>query len=229
MNEDPKAKPIILVATLGLVCVVAAVALGLIYGATKPRIETEELKTKEQALRDVHPNAVRFKEIVTEHKSEDGKPLVYYEAYDENGTLIGYAFEGHATGYSSTIELTVGLTADETTITGIRITKQQETPGLGANCQKGGAKRYIWQAFSPAEAAGEDTSFQGQFKDLTLKQLGDRGIPERVHALSGATITTNAVLRAVRGAVSNYDLARGDDPETVIGNTTADGEEDRTQ
>lgn len=208
MNDALKDKPVMLVAVLGAVCILAAVALGLIYAATKPRIEAEELKAKEQALRDVHPAAVRFEEIKSEYEA-DGKPLSYYEAYDAAGTLVGYAFEGQAAGYSSTIELTVGLSADEKTITGIKITKQQDTPGLGANCVKGGATRYVWEIFSRAEAAGDGQSFQGQFTSMTLEQLGREGIPPNIRALSGATITTNAVLRATRQAITNYYTARG--------------------
>jgi electron transport complex protein RnfG len=221
MNNALKDKPIMLVAVLSVVCIVAAVALGLIYGATKPQIEAEELKAKEQALRDVHPGAVRFEPITTEY-NVDGKPFVYYEAYSADGALVGYAFEGHATGYSSTIEVTVGLDKDEQKITGIKITQQQETPGLGANCVKGGATKYIWEIFSRAETAGDDTSFQGQFRSLALDELGGEqaGIPKKIRALSGATITTNAVLRATRSAVGDYHLARGRDSKITIGAAT---------
>jgi electron transport complex protein RnfG len=225
MNNALRDKPIMLVAVLSVVCILAAVALGLIYGATKPQIEAEELKAKEQALRDVHPGAARFEPVTTEH-DVDGKPFVYYEAYSADGVLVGYAFEGHATGYSSTIEVTVGLDKDEQKITGIKITKQQETPGLGANCVKGGATKYISEILSRPETGGDETSFQGQFRNLALDKLGGEqaGIPKKIRALSGATITTNAVLRAVRGALSNYHLARGRDSNMDISDATKDGD-----
>ncbi|MBN1917737.1 MAG: FMN-binding protein [Verrucomicrobia bacterium] len=219
MNDALKAKPVMLVVVLGAVCAVAAVVLGLVYGATKPRIEAEEVKAKEQALRDVHPGAMRFEQITTEH-AVDGTPFVYYEAYNADNVLVGYAFEGHANGYSSTIELTVGLDKDEQTITGIKITKQQETPGLGANCVKSGGSKYIWEIFSRAEAAGEDTGFQSQFSNLAVNALGDDGIPSNVRALSGATITTNAVLRALRTAISDYQVASGRDSKMTVSGAT---------
>lgn len=219
MNEALKEKPIILVVVLGLVCIVAAAALGLVYGVTKVRIAGEDQKAKQEALRDVLPGAARFDPITTEYQV-DGKPFVYYEAYDANNALVGYAFEGHATGYSSTIELTVGLSPDERTITGIKISKQQETPGLGAVCVKTGTTKNIWEIFSPAQNTENDRGWQGQFMNMVLEQLGGQGIPKNVRALSGATITTNAVLRAVRSAIWNYYLSRGRDPGIAISGAT---------
>jgi electron transport complex protein RnfG len=219
MNEAMREKPIMLIVVLGLVSIIAAAALGLVYGVTKVRIQGEEQKAKQEALRDVLPRAVRFDEIKTQYDVA-GEPFAYYEAYDADGALVGYAFEGRAPGYSSTIELTVGLSPDEQTMTGIKITKQQETPGLGAVCVKGGATKNIWEIFSQAQAGANDRGWQGQFTKMTLEQLGDQGIPKNVRALSGATITTNAVLRAMRSAVRNYHTARGRDPRVTISGPT---------
>ena len=222
MNEALREKPVILIVVLGLVCIVAAAALGLVYGVTKVRIAGEDQKAKQEALRDVLPSAARFDPITTGY-DVDGKPFVYYEAYDANNALVGYAFEGHATGYSSTIELTVGLSPDERTITGIKISKQQETPGLGAVCVKTGTTKNIWEIFSPAQNTENDRGWQGQFTNMALEQVGGQGIPRNVRALSGATITTNAVLRAVRSAIWNYHLARGRDPNITMSGATKKG------
>ncbi len=235
MKAEMKERPLVLVVILGLVCTIAGLALGLVYLATKDTIEAEVQNARREALLKVHPNASPegFKLVETELEAH-GKPFTYYEVYDrplddEAGKLIGYACEGRAGGYSSTIVVTVGLDADATTITGIKITSQQETPGLGANCEKIGSKTYIWNIFSPGdkEAGPPEPWFQAQFRDRALKGLKREGKSFRdIRALSGATITTNAVVRAALDAVENFRRASGlGDADAVSGATNNEDEQ----
>lgn len=228
MTDALKDRPVMLVAVLGLVCVLAAVGLGLVAGATHERIEAEVEKAGRDALTRVHPDATRFQDRTARVGNDT---LVYYEAYDKDGALIGYACEGHATGYSSTIKLTVGLDPELTTITGVRITSQQETPGLGANCVKGGTQKYIWQIFSSSTGASSSSAaassssngahaaadWQGQFGQRSLDLFVREGKSYYgVDALSGATITTNAVVRAIQDAVETLYRAKGLDLQDAI-------------
>jgi RnfABCDGE-type electron transport complex G subunit len=208
VNAGTKDSPLVLIAVLGLVCIVAGLALGLVYIGTEDRIAVEVQKAKGRALHAVHPDADRFEQRTVER---DGGQLVYFEAYDKEGKLIGYACEGRANGYSSTIVLTVGLDEAMTTITGIDITAQQETPGLGANCVKGGGGQYIWEVFSSRKGAGgSGRGWQDQFSRRGLDLFTQAGKTYKgVKALTGATITTNAVVRAMWNAVDALYRARG--------------------
>ncbi len=217
MNETLKEKPVTLVAVLGLVCLLAGAALGLVYLGTESGINAREAEAKRDALLRVHPNASPngFKLVETE-PGESGEPYTYYEVYDkslddEMKTLIGYACEGRAHGYSSTIVVTVGLKNDGKTITGISITAQQETPGLGANCEKVESTEYIWHIVAPSDGEPEtEPWFQKQFRERTVDSLVREGKTYKgINAISGATITTNAVVRAVLDAVSTFHEATG--------------------
>lgn len=217
MNETLKEKPLTLVAVLGLVCLLAGAALGLVYLGTERGIKARDAEAKRDALLRVHPTASTegFKLVETE-PAENGEPYAYYEVYDkplddEMKQLIGYACEGRAHGYSSTIVVTVGLKDDGNTITGISITAQQETPGLGANCEKVESTEYIWHIVSPSDGEPEtEPWFQKQFRERTVDSLVREGKTYKgISAISGATITTNAVVRAVLGAVADFRKASG--------------------
>ena len=87
----------------------------------------------------------------------------------------GYVFSVRTQGYGSGgVLVTVGL-ANAGEITGVRVDASGETPGLGAK-------------------AGTE-AFYGQFSGKTVDNALD------VDAISGATITTNAVKKAVELAV----------------------------
>jgi len=57
MNDALKEKPLILIAVLGVVCVVAGLALGFVYMGTESSIKAREAEAKRDALLRVHPNA----------------------------------------------------------------------------------------------------------------------------------------------------------------------------
>lgn len=97
--------------------------------------------------------------------------ILYYKALDKDGKLVGVAFKTSAKGYSSTIETLVGMTK-KGTITAIEILNQNETPGLGS--------RVV------------EPSFTGQFANKDIQGL------DQVAAITGATISSTAVIDAVK-------------------------------
>ncbi len=229
MNDTIKEHPLALIGVLAAVCVIAGLALGFVSMATSERIDAEKRKAEREALLVVHPDAKGFEEVKTEHKG-DGKEFTYYRVYDkplddEDKTLVGYACEGRAQGYSSTIVVTIGLDADAATITGIKITAQQETPGLGANCEQIASNKYLWAMFSKRDgAAAREPRFQAQFRERNVDSLVREGKSFRdVRVLSGATITTNAVVRATLNAIERLREGSGWTPDAVGGGTKKGG------
>jgi len=103
---------------------------------------------------------------------KSGNDIIYYRAYAKDGKFIGIAFKTQAKGYSSDIQAMVGLTKDGT-ITAIKILSQNETPGLGAKV---------------AEA-----DFTNQFRNK--QNL------EKAQAITGATISSGAVINSVKKKV----------------------------
>lgn len=97
--------------------------------------------------------------------------ILYYKAYDKAGKFAGVAFKASGKGYSSTIETIVGM-IPEGEITAIKILSQNETPGLGAGVT--------------------ESSFTGQFAGKNSSSL------DEVQAITGATISSRAVIEAVQ-------------------------------
>ena len=99
---------------------------------------------------------------------------------DGSGQLAGYVITTEAKGYGGTIEVMTGITADGS-VSGVVLLSQNETPGLGANATK--------------------ESFTGQYQQAVPESGADDG---QIQAMTGATITSQAVTDAVNLAVEKY-------------------------
>lgn len=97
--------------------------------------------------------------------------IIYYKGYGQDNNFAGVAFKVGGKGYSSTIEAMVGLD-NLGNITNIKILSQNETPGLGALIV--------------------EPSFTGQFARKNIGGL------DKVQAITGATISSRAVINSVR-------------------------------
>lgn len=97
--------------------------------------------------------------------------LSYYKAYNADGSLAGVVFKAEQKGYSSQIQTLAGMNADGV-ISAIKVISQNETPGLGAQVST--------------------DSFQAQFKSKNIADL------DQVQAISGATISSRAVIESVK-------------------------------
>ena len=90
----------------------------------------------------------------------------------------GFVIETKVYGYAGDITMLVGVST-EGTVTGLVVRHLSETYGLGRN-------------------ALTDTDFLAQF----LNTSGEAAVGETVDALTGATVTSKAVTRAVNSAVA---------------------------
>ena len=94
---------------------------------------------------------------------------LYFKAYDKDNQLLGACFTVQARGYSGAIETLAGMYINGT-IAAIKVVEQNETPGVGGRI---------------AESA-----FAGQF--MNKNNL------DGVHAITGATISSKAVIDSVK-------------------------------
>ncbi len=99
----------------------------------------------------------------------------------------GTAYEATATGYQSEVKVTI-YADDAGVITGIIVDSASETPGFGTRC-------------------AEDEAFLAQFIGKTA--------PVEVDTLSGATVTSKAVIEAVNKALPAAAPTAGDEAELV--------------
>ncbi|MFO7928078.1 MAG: RnfABCDGE type electron transport complex subunit G [Candidatus Humimicrobiaceae bacterium] len=131
------------------------------------------------------------KPVVAEHKREEINALLQniysnmddYEYTDEiykvleGEEIIGYAFMAKGKGYGGEITIMVGLDKD-LQIKDVTIMSHTETPGLGSRVT--------------------ENSFTSQFEGLTAEDIALAKNDGKIDAVSGATISSEAVVSAVR-------------------------------
>lgn len=136
---------------LAAVTFAASMALGFVYQSTKPKIDLQDKLTKERARRIALPGAACG--VFVEVEGEEG---VYYKGYSKADTtgFTGYVVTARGKGYSSTIETVVGVDPYGR-IAGLRITSQQETPGLGTRIEEVLSNRTVADAIAEMMGQGE--------------------------------------------------------------------------
>lgn len=171
----------------------AGLLLGFVHDVTKEPIAQQKAKAKAEACKNVFAAADSFETVV----SEDG-PAAYFmaaqgsnvdidevmRALDSSGQLLGYVITvtDHE-GYGGDIQFSMGVTLDGT-LNGISLLRISETAGLG---MKAG------DVLVPQFADKKVESF-------TYTKSGSTGDSE-IDAISGATITTNAVVNGVNSGL----------------------------
>ena len=184
-----------------LITVIMGAILGTVYSITKEPIEQAEEKAKQAAYKEVLPDAYEIKTFEEgDFDYESVNYIIKNYGYlndnideisfgvDEEGNLIGYVVVVTTNqGYNGEITIVVGLEADAT-ITGISFLTLDESPGLGMEADKDKFK---------SQFTGKNVGIDG-FNYTKTGAVADN----EIDALSGATITTSAVVNAVNAAVT---------------------------
>jgi len=177
MNKDEFKEELFPVLFLTITVCVSVIALSIINSVTEDKIE----ETKQQAIDDMLKE--QFPEMDDSEYDDD---IEVYSVLAE-GSVVGYAFMTEATGYGGSIEILVALENTsledgDIVLRGISVISHTETPGLGAKI--------------------EEVSFSGQFKGANLNDVLLTEDGGKIDAISGATISSSAVVDAV------YDEAK---------------------
>jgi electron transport complex protein RnfG len=187
----------IITSTLILVAItlIAGLALAAVYEVTKEPIAEAEYKAKMEAYRTVMPDADNFAEVsLTATELPAGVTVDEVMTATAGNESVGYVIKAtSANGYGGNITVAVGILPDGK-ILGVSVISQSETAGLGAKCAE--------DSFT--------NRFAGLFGTVEYTKTGEEG---KVDALSGATITTNAVTEAVNAALTyvNQHILTGEE------------------
>ena len=176
---------------LFVITLVAGALLGLVNQITKDPIAASELKAKEEAYQVVFPDSDSFAENTEINEklntaTFDGAEITeILEAKDAQGELLGYVLSLTAKeGYGGDVSFTIGVSLDDT-MTGMSVLSHSETAGLGANCTT--------------------EAFQSQFVGLKGPEVvyskTGKSAENEIDALSGATITTKALTKAINAGL----------------------------
>ena len=119
--------------------------------------------------------------------------LKFYAAYDAQGQLKGIAAEAAAQGYADMVRLLYGYDPQCECIRGFSIIKMAETPGLGDKIL---TDEKFLNNFSALDASLSPDKKALNNPIITVKH-GSKNNPWEIDAISGATITSKAVGKAI--------------------------------
>jgi electron transport complex protein RnfG len=175
------------------------VALVGIFLATAPRIERNRAEALEAAIFQVLDGARERAAFVLRDGAVERfegpaaslpRARAVYAGYDENGRLVGYAIPAEGPGFQDTIKLIYGYDPVRGRVIGLHVLESRETPGLGDKIVK-------------------DAAFLEGFRDLSVTPevvavKRGRSRDNEVDAISGATISSLAVVRIVNQANARW-------------------------
>lgn len=184
------------------ITLIAGLVLGGVYQLTKEPIAEQERIKKEKACQEVYAEAASFVEmedfdaeaaaavLASEYPSQDIDEVM--GAADASGNIVGYVLTvtSHE-GYGGDIRFTMGVT-NEGLLNGISILSISETAGLGMR-----AEEVLKPQFAGKSAEKYEYTKTGAITE------------NQIDAISGATITTNAVVNGVNAGLYYFQNELG--------------------
>ena len=161
-------------ASLGGVIVLCGTMVWGVYRMTDLEIARQENKAEQAILSQVMPEAVFRTE--TPYRSPDAVSIS--AGYSTEG-LVGYCVETQVPGFGGIITMVVGVDLDGK-VSGVAVTNHRETLDMG----------------TPALEKEQLDRFIGRSGTLSLNG------PNRIDAVSGATVTSKAIVTGVNKALS---------------------------
>ena len=185
---------------LCMISLIAALALGFVNELTKDRIAFLAAQAKAEAYQEVFPQAVAIvdkesdatlkatleeaESILTANSFSNIKINEVCIVQDANQKRIGYVASVSLKAYDS-MTLTFGYTT-EGVCTGLAFLEIKETPGIGMKA--------------------DEPDFKNQFVNKKAEQFisvkNGASADNEINAISGATFTTDGVLRGVNAGIS---------------------------
>lgn len=176
------------------ITLIAGLLLGGVYAITKNPIAKTQEDKKNEAYQAVFTDAAEFTEVTD---AADAQQILADAGYtkdridevkaamDADGNILGYVMTiTSLEAYGGELQLAMGIRMDGT-VNGISFLSLSETIGLGMEAKK--------------------PEFQEQFAGKQVEQFvyskTGAAADNEIDALSGATITTNAVTNAVNAGI----------------------------
>lgn len=172
----------ILIPTIALfvICLVATTLLAFANNITAPLIEKNAIETENQSRSEIFENA-KFAE--KSYNSTD-----YILATNQKGETIGMIFTTTSKSYGGDLTVMTGVNMDGT-VKKIQILSINDTAGLGMKAQTDEFKN----------------QFSGLINGIKVAKNSADASNNEILALTGATVTSNAVTVAVNEALENFN------------------------
>lgn len=188
---------------LTIITLASGFGLGFVHDITIVPIEKAQEAKKQKAYESVMTEGKNFVEIEVDSSKTEGFAEAGYEKQsikevvegkDASGNIIGYVITVVSNqGFGGPIEMSIGISAAEPgKITGVDFLSMSESPGLGDNAKKPEFK---------------DVSFKDKAVEKFVVVKDAPTSDDQVLAITGATISTNAVTQGVNAALLYYKEA----------------------
>lgn len=187
---------------LTIITLIAGLALSSVYLLTKDAIEEQQLAANAASYKEVCPDAEEFvhEEALdtavaaladTIYSEEFGKTYIndMIVGMTSDGSVAGYVISvTSADGFDGAITLSAGISADGTLL-GIAFTELNETAGMGMKV--------------------DEADFKDQFAGIstdsfTLNKAGGSVADNEIDSVTGASISSGAVVNAVNTALAFF-------------------------
>jgi electron transport complex protein RnfG len=159
----------------------------------RDRIEAHARQRLEQAVLEVVPGGESSAAVTI-------AGVAMYRVTDNSGAVCGWATPAESRGFQDRIRLMIGLSHDGGHVTGLTVLESNETPGLGDRIQQpqfldqfvGRSTEYPFVRVKPGESA-----------------------PASVDAITGATISSQAVMNAINSQLVSIRKELASNPDTT--------------
>lgn len=198
--ESTEPSSVRLAGTLAVAGLVSGLILVGVYLGTKPLIQENRAEALRQAIYKVLPGTEKIEPFAVKgdglvaFQGAVGAPTkeqVVYRGVDANGKAVGFAIPAEGAGFQDAITLIYGYDPSNKTVIGMEVLESRETPGLGDKI-----------AFDPA--------FKKNFEalevepEIVLVKKGEKTKPNQVDAITGATISSRAVVKILRESTTHF-------------------------
>ncbi len=200
-NGKKEPSSIQLVMTLGLAGFFSGIVLVGAYFLTLPMIQANTARALERAIYKVLPGCQSFTTLELNKDQlapksagqAGGNDNVLFAGYGADGNLVGFAIPAQETGFQDVIVGLIGYDPAKKMIVGFEVLESKETPGLGDKIFK-------------------DADFRENFKALAAPGIvvvkkGEKTKPNEVEAITGATISSKAVVRLLNKGLGGWEKA----------------------
>ena len=203
-NKEVEPSSFKLIFALAIAGLLSGIILVATYLYTDPLIIANREKAIQRAIFQVLPDCSNYETLIFKDgkliKKEEGSqqqdkdsPLIYAGYGDEN-EFVGFAIPGSEPGFQDLISAIYGYDVNSEIIMGFEVLESKETPGLGDKIFK-------------------DADFQTNFNQLSVKpqivtvKKGEKTKENQVEAITGATISSKAVVKLLNNSVEFWDRA----------------------
>lgn len=198
-SQEPSSMRMIM--TLAVAGFFSGLILVCAYVFTLPIIERNKEEALQEAIYRVLPGCKKYDamilaggELKKQENASDRSVERIFLGYNEAGSVIGFAIPASEPGFADVIRLIYGFNGTGKVIIGYEILDSKETPGLGDKIFKD--KHFV----SNFTALAVDP-------DIETTKTGAKTKPNQVETITGATISSKAVIRALQKSITKWRAA----------------------